>query len=65
MKRNPGYLPSDAMGKRVVVLLANGMRGGNDNGPAHPPGWAADGRGECRWTRTGHPFDIERYEVIA
>ena len=57
MKRNPGHLPHEAEGKRVRVGLANGHR------PSEP--WAADGRGACRWTLTGSPFDIEFYEVVA
>ena len=57
MRPNPGHLPRDAEGKSVRVVLANGHRS------ATP--WPADGRHACRWTRTGHPFDIELYEVIA
>ena len=65
MKRNPGHLPSDAIGKRVRVRLAHGGIGACDDNPMSPPGWAADGRTGCRWTRTGQPFDIDFYEVIA
>lgn len=51
---NPGHQPSETAGKRVRVELANGMR--PDGGwPAGPP---------TRWTLTGHPFDIARFEVI-
>lgn len=57
MRPNPGHLPRAAEGRRVRVRLANGVR------PASP--WAADGRGGCRWSLTGHPFDIAEYEVIA
>ncbi|MDE0880523.1 MAG: hypothetical protein OSB00_17965 [Sphingomonas bacterium] len=56
MIRNPGHLPRGAANKRVRVILANGN-------PAGP--WAADGNGACRWSRTGSPFDIDYYEVIA
>lgn len=55
MKRNPGHLPDDAVGKRVRVVLASGATGGD---------WAADGRSGARWTRTGSAFDIDYYEVI-
>lgn len=65
MTPNPGHLPIEAIGKRVNVLLANGRPGSTDDNPMSPPGWAADGRGGCRWSRTGHPFDIAEYEVIA
>ena len=61
---NPGHLPARAIGKRVRVLLANGRIGSTDDNPMSPPGWAADGRGGCRWTITGSPFDIKNFEVI-
>ncbi len=54
MTPNPGHLPPEAAGKRVrVVLRYGGVRQ-----------WPADGRGGCRWTLTGSPFDILHYEVI-
>ncbi|SEM72891.1 hypothetical protein SAMN05192583_1015 [Sphingomonas gellani] len=56
MKPNPGHLPTDAMGKRVRGELENGMPFA---------GWPADGSGACNWRRTGHPFEIARYEVVA
>ena len=62
MKSNDGELPPEAIGKRVRVVLACGLRPVDD--PAMPPGWAADGRGGCRWSLTGHPSDIARFEVI-
>jgi len=62
MRRNPGYLPHDAAGRRVRVILANGKEGRSD--PAGPPGWAADGKGGCCWARRGFDFDIREYEVI-
>lgn len=65
MTPNPGHLSPEAIGKRVRVVLANGRRGRSDDSPTSPPGWAADDRAGCRWTRTGHPFDIAAYEVIA
>lgn len=55
MKPNPGHLPPEAMAKRVRVVFANGARGG------WPDGWRAE---TARWTLTGAPFDIARYEVI-
>lgn len=64
MKPNPGFCPPEAAGKRVRVRLANGRNGASDTGPTSPPGWAADGKGGCRWSRTGSPFDIAAYEVI-
>lgn len=59
MTRNPGHLPAEAQGKRVRVVLANGARAGG------AAGWPADGKGACRWDRSGSPFDIDFYEVIA
>lgn len=65
MRPNPGHPPREATGKRVCVMLANGRAGACDPNPMSPPGWAADGQGGCRWSLTGHPFDIAEYEVIA
>jgi hypothetical protein len=64
VKPNPGYLPVEAMGKRVRVRLANGRIGATDDNPMSPRGWAADGKRGCRWSITGSPFDIKEYEVI-
>jgi hypothetical protein len=64
MTPNPGYCPDEARGKRVRVLLENGTLGAEDPGSTTPNGWAADGRGACRWTRTGFAFEIAKYEVI-
>jgi len=64
MQPNRGYLPSEAIGKRVRVLLADGAIN-RDVDPSAPPGWAADGKGGCRWSLTGRPHDIAQYEVIA
>jgi len=61
---NPGHLPPEAIGKRVIVRLEHGGIGKADPNPMSPPGWAADGRTGCRWTRTGSPYDIAEYEVI-
>lgn len=63
MQPNPGFLPRVAIGKRVRVLLANGARN-REPDPSAPPGWAADGKGGCRWTLTGRPHDIKEFEVI-
>lgn len=62
---NLGHCPPEAEGKRVRVLLANGRIGATDDNAMSPPGWAADGRGGCRWSLTGSPFDIAQYEVLA
>lgn len=64
MKPNPGYLPTDAIGKRIRARMAHGGIGACDDNPMSSPGWAADGKGACRWTRTGSPFDIDEYEVL-
>jgi hypothetical protein len=56
VKPNPGYIPREAVGKRVNVKLANGRLASD---------WAADGRAGCRWSRRGDPFDIEEFEVAA
>jgi hypothetical protein len=45
--------------------MAHGGIGRCDPNPMSPPGWAADGKGGCRWSLTGSPFDIAEYEVIA
>ena len=64
MKPNPGHLPKEAEGKRVRVQLAHGGIGKCDDNPMSPPGWAADGKGGCRWSITGSRFDIAAYEVL-
>jgi len=61
---NPGHLPTEAIGKRVRVRFPDGREGRCDDNPMSPPGWAADGRGGCRWSLTGRPHDIAEYEVI-
>ena len=47
------------------MRLAQGGMGKCDDNPMSPPGWAADGRGGCRWTLTGSDHDIAEYAVIA
>lgn len=54
MTPNPGHLPTEAVGKRVRVRLANG----------NLREWPADGRHGCGWERFGMPSDITEYEVI-
>jgi hypothetical protein len=54
--KNDGRMPSIAAGKRVRVRLRNGM--------CPPESWAADGKLGCRWSLTGHPFDILEFEVL-
>lgn len=61
MTPNPGHLPAHATGKRVRVRLANGSIGAEDPRSDTPPGWPAN---SCRWSITGHPFDIAEYEVL-
>lgn len=66
-RENKGRCPRDLVGtsKRVVVELANGTVCGKDAvSTATPPGWPADGKGACRWSLTGHDFDIARFYVI-
>lgn len=61
---NRGYLPDEARGKRVRVILANGMVPNCDATSATtPPGWAADGREGVRWSRTEAPHDIDQWEI--
>lgn len=70
MTPNPGHLPEEAKGKRVRVVLVKDMVTMREPtyddhwNPMSKPGWAADGKGGCRWTLTNHPFDIAFYEVI-
>lgn len=54
MKRNPGYVPPEAEGKRIDGVLVNGRTFTN---------WAADGRSGCDWKRRGTGFDIDLYSV--
>lgn len=56
MLPNPGRLPAEAAGKRVIVELCNGIISKGD--------WAADGQNGCRWTLTGNGWDIAFYEVL-
>ena len=63
-KPNRGALPNEARGKRVRVIMAHGREGSYDNNPMSPPGWAADGKGGCRWTLTGSDSDIAFYLVL-
>lgn len=63
---NPGKLPKAAAGKRVRVILERGKATMTEaESDDNPTGWAADGKGACRWSITGHPFDIAFYKVIA
>ena len=55
-RENTGRMPRRAAGKRVKVVLANGRIAEGD--------WAADGRAGCRWTITGHPFDIAGWKLV-
>lgn len=60
MRPNEGFCPPEAAGRRVHVILRNGY----DSRKKEPAGWEAVGRGGCRWTLTGDPFDIAEYQVI-
>ena len=55
MIKNDGHMPRDAAGKRVRVKLANGME--------PKEAWPADGKFGCRWSLTGHHFDIAEWEL--
>lgn len=55
MNKSLGKLPKEAQGKRVRVRLANGSLSKGT--------WAADGKGGCRWSLTGSPWDIAEYEI--
>jgi uncharacterized protein YodC (DUF2158 family) len=57
MMPNPGHLPREAIGKRVRVRLERGPAGVVKD-------WPADGKGGCRWTRTGSEFDIAEWELV-
>lgn len=60
-----GEVPRGAKGKRVrVILLGTGEEPRYDDNPMSPMGWAADGKGGCRWTSTGDPFDITHYKIL-
>jgi hypothetical protein len=66
---NAGHVVAGAAwkwdGKRVAVTLRNGSIAGESPVPSgSPAGWAADGNGACRWTLTGHRFDIIRYRIL-
>lgn len=67
-RENAGTCPASAMGKRVVVELRNGsICGDKPVSPTSPPGWAADGKGACRWSFSTGPssqFDIIRYRIL-
>lgn len=73
-KPNPGDgCPADAVGKRVRVILRNPHGLGlhepsysDANTQAVPSGWAADGKGCCRWRprKRADPFDIVGYRVL-
>jgi len=61
MQPNPGYCPPEADGcdegktYRVRVRLRNGKVPGES--------WPATGRGACRWTLTGDPWDIVAWKI--
>lgn len=58
MRPNPGHLPREAIGKRVLVTLAGDK-------PGTPPrNWPADGPHGCCWQPRGNPADIASYAVV-
>ena len=63
-ENNTGKVPRGARGKRVRVVLVGGGEGRYDENPMTPPGWAADGKGGCRWTLTESEFDIAWYLIL-
>jgi hypothetical protein len=67
-RQNEGYpsgkIPKGTRGKRVQVVMANGQMGKESGVSTAPPGWAADGKGGCRWTLAGSPFDIAWFLVL-
>jgi len=55
--RNPGRIPGMTRGKRINVILTNGLRGTD---------WPADGQQPAtRWSLTGSPYDISTWEIAA
>lgn len=62
MKPNPGHLPRDAVGKRVVVRLTNGREHGR--APVNVGGKLGWDAMTTRWSRTGSPFDVAAYRVL-
>ncbi len=56
MKTNEGRCPREAEGRRVDVVFRNGQHGAD---------FAADGRHGCRWSLTGHAYDIAKFKVRA
>lgn len=65
-KKNPGRCPEEAKGKRVRVILAHGDEPKYDSEwqPMSKPGWPADGKGGCVWSKRGIDQDIEWYRVL-
>lgn len=63
-RKNDGKQPRGTRGKRVRVVLTNGIASVDSIAPGAAAGWAADGKGGCRWTLTGHPFDIAWFLVL-
>jgi hypothetical protein len=65
MAPNRGKCPKEAIGKRVIVNLANGRVCGREAvSSATPVGWAADGKSGCRWSISGSEWDIANYQVL-
>lgn len=70
-KLNTGSMPRGAKGKRVIVILRNGNTCGVEPvTTVTPPGWAADGKGGCRWSflpehDASSAFDIIGFKILA
>lgn len=66
-----GKIPRGANGKRVIVYLRNGnLCGVEPVTTVTPPGWAADGKGGCRWSflpedNPASAFDILGFKILA
>lgn len=56
MSENPGHCPSEAIGKRVNVVLANGRK---------VSGVPADGSHGVNWAKRGDNFDIREWELAS
>jgi len=61
-KRNPGHLPEEAKGKRVVVMLENGrVHGDTPVNTDSKLGWDAE---TTRWSKPQNEYDVRLYYVL-
>lgn len=63
-RKNPGRLPDECKGKRILAKMRHGGIGRYDEGPMSPKGWPADGQGGCRWKLIGDETDIVEYAIL-